>query len=118
MFKFIDGDITIENKDLVILTEVEKAEQDIIELIKQIVPTYRLRKKTGIEWMSLLGKLINEDRIDLIISAMRDKISKYPNVDVKSIKINLKKIENRKAIFNVSLRYNAQKIKFDYNGGF
>ena len=56
-FKVENGDLQFKNNDLILLEDDEKAKQDILELIKHIKGTYKLRKNIGIPWFDYIGKL-------------------------------------------------------------
>lgn len=106
-FEMKNGDLYFKDNDLVVLNEKEKAIQDIVELIKHIQGTYDLRTEIGIPWLDYIGQLKSQEREDLMITYMYEKVSSYKGVDLSSIIIEKSKSENREGFF---------KIKFDYLG--
>lgn len=106
-FEMKNGDLHFKDNDLIVINEKEKAKQDIVELIKHIKGTYDLRTEIGIPWLDYIGQLKSQEREDLMITYMYEKISSYKGVDLSSIIIEKSKSENREGFF---------KIKFDYLG--
>ena len=106
-FEMKNGDLHFKDNDIIVINEKEKAKQDIIELIKHIKGTYDLRTEIGIPWIDYVGQLKSQEREDLMITYMYEKVSSYKGVDLSSIIIEKSKSENREGFF---------RIKFDYLG--
>nr|DAT04576.1 MAG TPA: hypothetical protein [Caudoviricetes sp.] len=115
-FKVENGDLQFKNNDLILLEDDEKAKQDILELIKHIKGTYKLRKNIGIPWFDYIGKLKNNEREQLIITYMYDKVANYKGVELDSISIEKTGIENRKGMFKIDFNYSGKDLNIETEG--
>ena len=115
-FKVENGDLQFKNNDLILLEDDEKAKQDILELIKHIKGTYKLRKNIGIPWFDYIGKLKNNEREQLIITYMYDKVANYEGVELDSISIEKTGIENRKGMFKIDFNYSGKDLNIETEG--
>ena len=115
-FKVENGDLQFKNNDLILLEDDEKAKQDILELIKHIKGTYKLRKNIGIPWFDYIGKLKNNEREQLIITYMYDKVENYKGVELDSISIEKTGIENRKGMFKIDFNYSGKDLNIETEG--
>ena len=100
-FEMKNGDLHFKDNNLIVLNEKEKAKQDIVELIKHIKGTYDLRTEIGIPWLDYIGQLKSQEREDLMITYMYEKVSSYKGVDLSSIIIEKSKSENREGFFKI-----------------
>lgn len=112
-FEMKNGDLYFKDNDLVVLNEKEKAIQDIVELIKHIQGTYDLRTEIGIPWLDYIGQLKSQEREDLMITYMYEKVSSYKGVDLSSIIIEKSKSENRVGFFSVRFNYFGEETKIE-----
>jgi len=115
-FKVENGDLQFKNNDLILLEDDEKAKQDILELIKHIKGTYKLRENIGIPWFDYIGKLKNSEREQLIITYMYDKVANYKGVKLDSISIEKTGIENRKGMFKIDFNYSGKDLNIETEG--
>ena len=115
-FKVTNGDLQIENEDLILLNEKEKAKQDILELIKHIKGTYDLKQNIGIPWYDYIGQLKTSEREDLIMTYMYDKVANYKGIDLSSINVEKISVSNREGKFKVSFSYLGENINFETEG--
>nr|DAI39571.1 MAG TPA: Protein of unknown function (DUF2634) [Caudoviricetes sp.] len=115
-FKVENGDLQFKNNDLILLEDDEKAKQDILELIKHIKGTYKLRENIGIPWFDYIGKLKNNEREQLIITYMYDKVANYKGVELDSISIEKTGVVNRKGMFKIDFNYLGKDLNIETEG--
>ena len=115
-FKVTDGDIQIKNGDLILLDEKEKVKQDILELIKHIKGTYDLKENIGIPWYDYISQLKTNEREDLIMTYMYDKVVNYKGIDLSSINVEKISVSNRESKFKIGFSYLGENINFETEG--
>ena len=112
-FEMKNGNLYFKDNDLIVINEKEKAKQDIVELIKHIKGTYDLRTEIGIPWLDYIGQLKSQEREDLMITYMYEKVSSYKGVDLSSIIIEKSKSENREGFFRIKFDYLGEETKIE-----
>ena len=105
-----------ENYNINLLKNVDKIKQDILELIKHIQGTYDLKEEIGIPWLDYIGELKGEERKNLIISYMYQKILGYDKANLSNVEVDYLRTVNRESFFEIRLDYLGENIKINTGG--
>ena len=105
-----------ENYNINLLKNVDKIKQDILELIKHIQGTYDLKEEIGIPWLDYIGELKGEERKNLIISYMYQKILGYDKANLSNVEVEYLRTVNRESFFEIRLDYLGENIKINTGG--